>query len=85
MSDSNVREELDEKHRNDHRSRLETVKRWVEYIESEPPETWGPQQNAVVDGQLEAAQNAGLSAAHRRRVEDAASRLLEADTNENDR
>ncbi|UWG48153.1 Uncharacterized protein HSRCO_1875 [Halanaeroarchaeum sp. HSR-CO] len=80
-----MREELDEKHEEDRERRLEAVKRWVEYIESAPPETWGPQQNAVVDGQLEAAQNAGISAAHRKRVEDAASRILDANTDGNDR
>lgn len=84
MNDSNVREELDEKHRGDRKRRLEAVKRWVEYIESEPPETWGPQQNAVVDGQLEAAQSVGTSAAHQRHVKDTASKILDEETDAND-
>lgn len=84
MNDSNVREELDEKHRQDRKRRLEAVKRWVEYIESEPPETWGPQQNAVVDGQLEAAQSVGTSAAHQRHVKATASKILDDKTEAND-
>lgn len=78
MSDSNVRDRLDEKHEHDSERRVEGIKRWVEYIRSEPPEQWGPQQNAIVDGQLEAAQSVGASAAHRRHVSDVASDILDA-------
>lgn len=77
MSDSNVREHLDAKHEHDREQRIEAIKRWVEYIKSEPPETWGPQQNAVVDGQLEAAQSVGASAAHRKHVRDVAAEIIE--------
>lgn len=57
--------------------RIEAIKTWIEYIESEPPETWGPQQNAIVNGQLEAAQRADLPVSHRQRVRDVASDIFE--------
>jgi hypothetical protein len=37
----------------------------------------GPQQNAVLNGQLEAAQNVGTTAAHQQRVEDIAEDIIE--------
>lgn len=77
MSDSNGPDHLDTKHDGDHEQRIEAIKRWVDYIESEPPEMWGPQQNAVVDGQLEAAQQAQTSAAHRQHVERVARSIVE--------
>jgi len=52
--------------------RINAIKRWVEYIKSEPPKKWGPQQNAVVDGQLEAAQSVQHSASHQQHVIDVA-------------
>lgn len=78
MTDSNVREYIDGKHARDREQRIEAIKRWVEYIKSEPPEKWGPQQNAVVNGQLDAAQHAGTTASHQQRVSDVASDILEA-------
>jgi hypothetical protein len=83
MSDSNARERLDAKHERNREQRIKGIKRWVEYIRSEPPETWGPQQNAVVDDQLDAAQSAGTSASHQQHVEDVAAEILEA-RNESD-
>ena len=77
MSDSNARERLAAKHERNRELRIDAIKRWVEYIESEPPETWGPQQNAVVNDQLDAAQSVGTSAAHRKYVADVASEILE--------
>lgn len=73
MSDSNVHEALNEKHERNREQRIEAVKRWVAYIKSEPPEVWGPQQNAVVGDQLEAAQHVGTSAQHQQHVTDIAS------------
>lgn len=35
--------------------RFDAVVRWVEYIQNNPPEVWGPQQNAVVNDQLDSA------------------------------
>lgn len=78
MSDSNARDHLDAKHERDREQRIEAIKRWVEYIESEPPEVWGPQQNAIVDGQLEAARSAETTAAHRQHVEEVAQEIIDA-------
>jgi len=77
MSDSNAREHLDAKHERNREQRIEGIKRWVEYIESESPETWGPQQNAVVNDQLDAAQSVQTSADHQQHVEDVAAEILE--------
>jgi len=77
MSDSNAREHLGTKHERNREQRIEGIKRWVEYIESEPPETWGPQQNAVVNDQLEAAKSVGTSAAHQQHVKDVATEIME--------
>lgn len=84
MSDSNSRERLDAKHERDRERRIEAVKRWVAYIESEPPEKWGRQQNAIVDGQLEAAQSVPISAAHQRQVRTVAAEIVEAKDDSND-
>ncbi len=41
MSDSNAPEHLDAKHERNREQRIESIKRWVDYIKSEPPEKWG--------------------------------------------
>ncbi len=41
MNDSNAPEHLDAKDERSREQRIEGIKRWIEYIESEPPETWG--------------------------------------------
>ena len=84
MTDSNAREHLDAKHERNREQRIEGIKRWVEYIKSEPPETWGPQQNAVVNDQLDAAQSVGTSAAHQQHVEDVAAEILEVSDESDD-
>ena len=33
--------------------RFEMVVRWAEYIQNNPPEVWGPQQNAIVTAQFD--------------------------------
>ena len=78
MSDSNAPEHLDAKHERNCQQRIEGIKRWVEYIKSEPPETWGPQQNAVVNDQLDAAQSVQTSASHQQHVKDVAAEIIEA-------
>ena len=83
MSNSNAREDLDAKHERNREQRIEGIKRWVEYIESEPPETWGPQQNAVVNEQLDAAQSVQASADHQQHVEDVAAEILEVSDESN--
>lgn len=77
MSDSNVPDYLDAKHEQNRQERIEAVKRWVEYIKSEPPEKWGPQQNTVVNDQLEAAQSVQTSAAHQQHVRDVAKEIAD--------
>jgi hypothetical protein len=47
--------------------RVQEVKRWVEYIESNSPETWGPQQNAIVEAPLETTQHAVTAAVQNER------------------
>lgn len=69
MSDSDLREALDAKHERNHEQRIEAIKFWIEYIEDNPPEIWGPQQNRLVDSQLRSARESGLDAELYRRVE----------------
>ncbi|QLG64096.1 hypothetical protein [Halorarum salinum] len=64
-------------HERDREQRIEAIKRWIDYIKSKLPETWGPQQNAVVNDQLEAAQSVQTSASHRQHVTDVAKHVLE--------
>jgi hypothetical protein len=78
MSDSSAPDHLEAKHERNREQRMEGIKRWVQYIRSEPPERWGPQQNAVVNGQLDAAQSVGTSAAHQQHVKDVAEEILGA-------
>ena len=76
MSDSTVPDKLDAKHDSDRQQRIEGIKRWVEYIKSEPPETWGPQQNAVVNDQLDAAQSVQKSASHQKHIKNVAAEII---------
>jgi hypothetical protein len=78
MDDSNAPEYLDAKDERNHEQRIEGIKRWIEYIESEPPETRGPQQNAIVNVQLDAAQSVQTSASHQQHVKDVAAEIIEA-------
>lgn len=84
MSDSSVPDKLDAKHDRNRQQRIEGIKRWVAYIKSEPPEKWGPQQNAVVNDQLEAAQSVGTTAEHQQQVKDLAAGIIEAREQSND-
>lgn len=85
MSDSNAPEDLDAKDERNREQRIAAVKRWVEYIKSEPPETWGPQQNTVVNDQLEAAQRVATSAAHQQHVQDVADELADVQDESDER
>jgi len=71
MTDSNERDTLAAKHERNREQRLSEIKRWVEYVQSTPAETWGAQLNRLVDSQLEAARDADLSAEQYQRVVDA--------------
>ena len=57
--------------------RVERIKRWVDYIRHEPPGTWGPQQNAVVNDQLDAAESVRVSATDRQHVAEVAAEIIE--------
>ncbi|MFB6086075.1 MAG: hypothetical protein ABEJ84_04625 [Halodesulfurarchaeum sp.] len=78
MNDSNGHEDPSGKLGRNHEQRIEGIKRWVEYIKSTPPETWGPQQNAVVDGQLDAARSVQESADNQQHVKNVAGAIFEA-------
>lgn len=69
MSDSNEREALEAKRQRNDEQRIAAIKRWVTYIKEQPPETWGPQLNSLVDAQVQAARDSDLPAEHYRRVE----------------
>ena len=69
MSDSRTPEEGSAEDDDPERPpRYEQVIRWAEYIREHPPEVWGPQQNAVVNGQIESAQAVDVSAEDRKRI-----------------
>ncbi|SNR30318.1 hypothetical protein SAMN06266787_1011069 [Halorubrum ezzemoulense] len=59
--------------------RYEQVIRWAEYIKAQPPEVWGPQQNAVVNGQIESAQAVDVSAEEKQAIREFADEVLEAE------
>ena len=59
--------------------RYEQVIRWVEYITEHPPEVWGPQQNAVVNGQIESARAVEVSAEEKQAIREFADDVLEAE------
>jgi hypothetical protein len=68
MSDSPNFDALDEKHERNRVERLEGVVRWAEYVKSNPADVWGPQQNQVVNSQVEGARATDLTAEHEQRV-----------------
>lgn len=70
MTDSNERDALAAKHERNRERRLEAVKRWVEFIREHPADVWGPQQNRLVNSQIDAAQASDLNVEHRQRVAD---------------
>ena len=59
--------------------RYEQVIRWAEYINEHPPEVWGPQQNAVVNGQIESARAVEVSAEEKQAIREFADDVLEAE------
>jgi len=69
MSDSSERNSLAKKRERNRKERLAQIKRWAKYVETHPPETWGPQLNGLVNSQLESAQNTDISAEQYRRIE----------------
>ncbi|TKX63360.1 hypothetical protein [Halorubrum sp. GN12_10-3_MGM] len=59
--------------------RYEQVIRWAEYIKAQPPEVWGPQQNAVVNGQIESAQAVDVSVEEKQVIREFADETLRAE------
>ena len=59
--------------------RYEQVIRWAKYIKEHPPEEWGPQQNAVVNGQIESAQAVNVNAEDRRRIREFGDETLQGE------
>lgn len=82
MTDSKRSDSLAAKHERIRRERLDGIVQWVEYIREQPPDVWGPQQNRLVDSQLESARETGLSAEHERRVRAFAENVLRGKSNE---
>jgi septal ring factor EnvC (AmiA/AmiB activator) len=68
MSDSSRSDALAATQRENRQDRLEAIKRWVEYMETNPPSVWGDEQNRLIDAQVAAARESDLSPAHRKRV-----------------
>jgi hypothetical protein len=64
--------------------RYDQVRRWAEYIDAHPPDVWGPQQNAVVNGQLESAQAVDVTPAERARIREFADEELQAESEGDD-
>ncbi|OYR69150.1 hypothetical protein DJ79_04065 [Halorubrum ezzemoulense] len=59
--------------------RYEQVIWWAEYIKAQPPEVWGPQQNAVVNGQIESAQAVDVSVEEKQVIREFADETLRAE------
>lgn len=76
MSDSPNSERVDADRTPERQPRFESVLRWVQYMRDNPPEVWGPQQNAVVDGQIESAQTLDRDAEDERRIRAFADSIL---------
>ena len=68
MNDSNAFEPPAAHRQRNRRERIEAIKRWVTYIEDQPPSVWGAQQNRLVNSQLESARQSGLDVAIYQRV-----------------
>lgn len=75
MTDSS--DPLAEKHERNRQQRIAEIERWVEYIRTNPPDVWGEQLNTLIESQIEAARESGVSAAQRERVRKAGEELSE--------
>jgi hypothetical protein len=69
MTDSDPLEELRAKHDRNREQRLDAVKAWAAYVKEQPVDVWAPQQNRLIDSQLETARQSDIEP--RRRIEDA--------------
>jgi len=75
MTDSG--DPLAEKHERNREQRIAEIERWVEYIQTNPPDVWGEQLNTLIESQIEAARESGVSAAQLERVREASEELSE--------
>ncbi|MUV91070.1 hypothetical protein GJ629_15220 [Halapricum sp. CBA1109] len=75
MTDSG--DPLAEKHERNRQQRIAEIERWVEYIQTNPPDVWGEQLNTLIESQIETARESGVSAAQRERVRKASEALSE--------
>lgn len=71
MSDSELLDALDDKHDQNREQRLQSIKHWVQFIKNNPPDVWGPQQNKLIDSQLQSARDSNLDVEHYKRIEQA--------------
>ena len=71
MNNSNTRESLEAKHERNRQQRLQGIKRWVEYVKTHDADTWGEQQNRLINSQLESARQSNIDVEYRQRVEQA--------------
>lgn len=65
---SNSNEPDPEKKRRNRAERLSEIKRWVNYVQTEPSDVWGEQLNTLIESQLDAARGSDVSAEQYRRV-----------------
>lgn len=79
MTDSELHMERDEKHERNSEHRIRWITFWAQYIKENPVEEWGPQHNAFVTHQLEAAREFDLRAEHYRRGRHASDDSAEID------
>lgn len=77
MSNSGTPDRFENDRDPDRPPRYGRVRRWVAYIRDNPPDIWGPQQNAVVDGQLESAQAIDRDATDEQRIRAFADQVLD--------
>jgi hypothetical protein len=68
MPDSDPDDPLAERREQNRREGLAAVERWAEYVRNNPPEVWGPQQNRLVESQLESARQTDRSVERERAV-----------------
>lgn len=71
MTDSELPDATEGRGADSRAERLRWIKWWVEYIKSNPVEVWGPQQNALINSQLESARASGMDAEQNRRIREA--------------
>ena len=68
MTDAEPSDRLAAKRAQNRQERLAGITRWVEYIQAQPPEVWGPQQNRLVNSQLQSARETGSTPEHERAI-----------------